>query len=218
MWTQESFLGGVASRGLGRLSSSNAANGFVVHGYGFFFTSKRLVGVSYSRITLVAYLIPFGIFLLWLGILVPVMAWGLQVDPSGQGFPLPLPVYILGPPLLGLPILVAAYVFYFSPRRVATKIEQQRPTSTQDLFSVKPDIALDRSDISEIIIERNPDWRFHFAPKATILMSTGEQYFFDAGNVDIYQLLGDFCNLDPAIKLTYQTPQLTFQNRNPSFR
>ena len=177
-----------------------------------------MVGISYSRITLVAYLIPFGIFLLWLGILLPVMAWGLQVDPSGQGFPLPLPVYILGPPLLGLPILVAAYVFYFSPRRVANKIDQQKPTSTQDLSSVKPDIALDRSNISEIIIQRNPDWRFHFAPKASIQMRTGEQYFFDAGNVDIYQLLGDFCSLNPPIKLTYKTSQPTFQNQDPSFR
>lgn len=214
MQTEESFLGGVASQGLGRLSSSNAANGFVVHGYGFFFTTKRLVGISYSRITLVAYLIPFGIFLLWLGILVPLVAWGVHVDPNG--FPLPLPVYVLGPPLLGLPVLVAVFVFYLSPRRVKNRIEREKPGSIQNLDSLKLDIVLDRSNISEIIIERNPDWRFHFAPKATILIGTGEQYLFDAGNVDIYQLLGDFCNLDPPIKLTYKTPRLTFQNRDPS--
>ena len=176
----------------------------MVHGYGFFFTSKRLIGVSYSRITLVAYLIPFGIFVLWLSILVPVMAWGLQVDPSGQGFPLPLPVYVLGPPLLGLPILVGAYVFYLSPRRVATKIDQQKPTSSQDLFSVMPDIALDRSDITEIIIDKNPDVRFYY-PRATVIMKTGQQYFFDIGHGDFYKLLGDFCELDPPIKLTYRT-------------
>ena len=148
MWTQESFLGGVASQSLGKLTSSTFSNGFMVHGYGFFFTSKRLIGISYSRITLIAYLIPFGIFLIWLAILLPVVAWGVQNDPNG--FALPLPVYVLGPPLLGLPTLVAAFVLYLSPRRVRTKIDQQTPTSTQDLFSIRPDIALDRSDFGEI--------------------------------------------------------------------
>jgi hypothetical protein len=72
---EETYLGGVASQKLGRLSSSNFSNGFMIHGYGFFFTSKRLIGISYRRITLVAYLIPFCIILLWLGILLPVAAW-----------------------------------------------------------------------------------------------------------------------------------------------
>lgn len=204
LWTQESFLGGVASRGLGGLSSSNAANGFMVHGYGFFFTTKRLVGISYSRITLVAYLIPFGIFLLWLAILLPVVAWGVQNDPNGSA--LPLPFYILGPPLLGLPALVAAFVLYLSPRRVRTRIERKKPKSIQDLTLLKPDVALDRSKISEIIIDKNPDPRFPH-PRATIIMQTGEQYFFDVGKGDFFQLLAEFCQQSPPLKLTAKVNQ-----------
>lgn len=199
MQVEEAYLGGVASQKLGRLSSSNFSNGFLVHGYGIFFTSRRLIGISYRRITLVAYLIPFCIFLLWLGILLPLMAWGLQVDPNG--FPLPVPAIVIVPPLIGLPILSALFVFYLSPRRVSTKIEREKPTSIQDLMLLRPDIAFERANISRISIDRNPDPRFHF-PRATIVMTTGEQYFFDIGHRDFFKLLGDFCELTPPISLT----------------
>jgi hypothetical protein len=196
---EETYLGGVASQKLGRLSSSNFSNGFMIHGYGFFFTSNRLIGISYRRITLIAYLIPFCIFLLWLGILLPVVAWGVKNDPNGSS--LPLPAIVLVPPLVGLPIMAALFVLYLSPRRVSTKIEREKPASVQDLMLLPPDIALERANISRISIDRNPDPRFS-SLRATIMMKTGEQYFFDIGHTDIFRLLDDFCALTPPISLT----------------
>ncbi len=199
MQVEETYLGGVASRKLGRLSSSTFSNGFMIHGYGIFFTSKRLIGISYRKITLVAYLIPFCIFLLWLGILLPLVAWGVQVNPNG--FPLPVPAIVIVPPVIGLPILSALFVLYLSPRRVSTKIAREKPTSIQDLMLLRLDIALERANISQISINRNPDPRFYF-PIATIGMKTGEQYSFDAGDGDFFKLLGDFCELTPPIRPT----------------
>lgn len=197
---EETYLGGVASQKLGRLSNSSFSNGFLIHGYGFFFTTKRLIGVSYRRFTLVAYLIPFGIFLLWLGILLPLMSWGLKVDPNG--FPLPGPAILFVPPLIGLPILSALFVLYLSPRRVRNKIKREKPTSIQDMMLLRTDIALERENISQIIIDKNPDVRFHF-PRANINMKTGEWYSFDVGHGGFFELLGNFCKLTPPISLIY---------------
>lgn len=62
---------------------------------------------------------------------------------------------------------------------------------------------MDRSDIAEIIIDKNPDIRFYY-PRATIMMKTGQRYFFDIGHGHFYKLIGDFCELDPPITLTYK--------------
>src|SRR5437870_7747765 len=120
----ETFLGGVASQMLGRLTDSTFSNGFLLHGYGIFFTSKRLIGFTYRKITFVAYLIPFCIFLLWLGILLPTIAWGLNVDPNG--FPLPYPVYVMAPLRMGPLVLVLTFVVHLCPRRVGMKIERKK--------------------------------------------------------------------------------------------
>jgi hypothetical protein len=196
----ETFLGGVASQKLGRLTDSSFSNGFLVHGYRMFFTTKRLIGFTYRRITLVAYLIPFCIFLLWLGILLPTMAWGLQVDPNG--FPLPYPVYVMAPLLIGPLLLVVAFVVYLSPRRVRMKIERQKPTSLTELTGRKPDLSLERADISQITIDRNPDPRFP-NPRTTFTMRTGQQYSFDIGRPEFFTILDAFCELDPSISASY---------------
>ncbi len=199
MQVEETYLGGVASQKLGRLTDSSFSNGFLVHGYGIFFTSKRLIGFTYRKITLVAYLIPFCIFLLWLGVLLPTMAWGLKVDPNG--FPLPYPVYVMAPLLVGPLILVVTFVVYLSPRRVRMKIERQKPTSLPELTRRKPDLSLERADISQVTIDRNPDIRFPH-PRTTFTMRTGQQYSFDIGRPEFFTILGAFCELTPPISLT----------------
>ena len=198
----ETFLGGVASQKLGRLTDSSFSNGFLVHGYGIFFTTRRLIGFTYRRITLVAYLIPFFIGALWIGILVSWIAWANGVDPSGMGSPLPYPVYVMAPLLIGPPVLVAAFVVYLSPRRVRMKIERQKPTSLTELTQRKPDLSLERADISQVTIDRNPDPRFP-NPRTIFTMRTGQQYSFDIGRPEFFTILGAFCELDPAISASY---------------
>ncbi len=212
----ETFLGGVASRMLGRLTDSTFSNGFLVHGYGIFFTSKRLIGFTYRKITLVAYLIPFCIFLLWLGILLPTMAWGLKVDPNG--FPLPYPVYVMAPLLIGPPVLVVAFVVYLSPRRVRMKIERQKPTSLTELTRRQPDLSLERADISQVTIDGNPDFRFP-NPRTTFTMRTGQQYSFDIGRPEFFTILGAFCELTPPISISDKTVRLSLRQRySPGWR
>ena len=212
----ETFLGGVASQMLGRLTDSTFSNGFLVHGYGIFFTSKRLIGFTYRKITLVAYLIPFCIFLLWLGILLPTMAWGLKVDPNG--FPLPYPVYVMAPLLIGPPVLVVAFVVYLSPRRVRMKIERQKPTSLTELTRRQPDLSLERADISQVTIDGNPDIRFP-NPRTTFTMRTGQQYSFDIGRPEFFTILGRFCELTPPISISYKTVRLSLRQRySPGWR
>jgi len=212
----ETFLGGVASQMLGRLTDSTFSNGFLVHGYGIFFTSKRLIGFTYRKITLVAYLIPFCIFLLWLGILLPTMAWGLKVDPNG--FPLPYPVYVMAPLLIGPPVLVVAFVVYLSPRRVRMKIERQKPTSLTELTRRQPDLSLERADISQVTIDGNPDFRFP-NPRTTFTMRTGQQYSFDIGRPEFFTILGRFCELTPPISISYKTVRLSLRQRySPGWR
>jgi hypothetical protein len=194
----EAFLGGVASQKLGRLTDSSFSNGFLVHGYGIFFTSKRLIGFTYRKITLVAYLIPFCIGVLWVGILVPYFAWANRVDPSGQGLPLPYPAYVMAPLLIGPLALVVAFVIYLSPRRVRMKIERQKPTSLTELTRRKPDLSLERADISQVTVDRNPDIRFPH-PRATFTMRNGRQYSFDIGRPEFFTILRAFCELDPPI-------------------
>ncbi len=212
----ETFLGGVASQMLGRLTDSTFSNGFLLHGYGIFFTSKRLIGFTYRKITLVAYLIPFCIFLLWLGILLPTMAWGLKVDPNG--FPLPYPVYVMAPLLIGPPVLVVAFVVYLSPRRVRMKIERQKPTSLTELTRRQPDLSLERADISQVTIDGNPDIRFP-NPRTTFTTRTGQQYSFDIGRPEFFTILGAFCELTPAISISYKTVRLSLRQRySPGWR
>jgi len=212
----ETFLGGVASQMLGRLTDSTFSNGFLLHGYGIFFTSKRLIGFTYRKITLVAYLIPFCIFLLWLGILLPTMAWGLKVDPNG--FPLPYPVYVMAPLLIGPPVLVVAFVVYLSPRRVRMKIERQKPTSLTELTRRQPDLSLERADISQVTIDGNPDFRFP-NPRTTFTMRTGQQYSFDIGRPEFFTILGAFCELTPPISISYKTVRLSLRQRySPGWR
>ena len=194
----ETLLGGVASQMLGRLTDSSFSNGFLVHGYGIFFTSKRLIGFTYRKITLVAYLIPFFIGVLWIGILVAYLAWANQVDPSLNGSPLPYPAYIMAPLLIGPPVLVGAFLVYLSPRRVRMKIERQKPTSLTELTRRKPDLSLERADISQVIVDRNPDIRFP-NPRTTFTMRTGQQYSFDIGRPEFFTILGAFCELTPPI-------------------
>ena len=196
----ETFLGGVASQKLGRLTDSTFSNGFLVHGYGIFFTTRRLIGFTYRRITFVAYLIPFCIFLLWLGILLPTMAWGLQVNPNG--FPLPYPVYVMAPLLIGPLVLVVAFAVYLSPRRVRMKIERQKPTSLTELTRRQQDLSLERAEISQVTVDRNPDIRFP-NPRATFTMRTGQQYSFDIGRPEFFTILGAFCELEPPISASY---------------
>ncbi len=212
----ETFLGGVASQMLGRLTDSTFSNGFLLHGYGIFFTSKRLIGFTYRKITLVAYLIPFCIFLLWLGILLPTMAWGLKVDPNG--FPLPYPVYVMAPLLIGPPVLVVAFVVYLSPRRVRMKIERQKPTSLTELTRRQPDLSLERADISQVTIDGNPDFRFP-NPRTTFTTRTGQQYSFDIGRPEFFTILGAFCELTPPISISYKTVRLSLRQRySPGWR
>ena len=212
----ETFLGGVASQMLGRLTDSTFSNGFLLHGYGIFFTSKRLIGFTYRKITLVAYLIPFCIFLLWLGILLPTMAWGLKVDPNG--FPLPYPVYVMAPLLIGPPVLVVAFVVYLSPRRVRMKIERQKPTSLTELTRRQPDLSLERADISQVTIDGNPDFRFP-NPRTTFTTRTGQQYSFDIGRPEFFTILGAFCELTPPISISYKTVRLSLrQSYSPGWR
>jgi len=212
----ETFLGGVASQMLGRLTDSTFSNGFLLHGYGIFFTRKRLIGFTYRKITLVAYLIPFCIFLLWLGILLPTMAWGLKVDPNG--FPLPYPVYVMAPLLIGPPVLVVAFVVYLSPRRVRMKIERQKPTSLTELTRRQPDLSLERADISQVTIDGNPDFRFP-NPRTTFTTRTGQQYSFDIGRPEIFTILGAFCELTPPISISDKTVRLSLRQRySPGWR
>ncbi len=212
----ETFLGGVASQMLGRLTDSTFSNGFLLHGYGIFFTSKRLIGFTYRKITLVAYLIPFCIFLLWLGILLPTMAWGLKVDPNG--FPLPYPVYVMAPLLIGPPVLVVAFVVYLSPRRVRMKIERQKPTSLTELTRRQPDLSLERADISQVTIDGNPDFRFP-NPRTTFTTRTGQQYSFDIGRPEFFTILGAFCELTPPISISYKTAPLSLRQKySPGWR
>lgn len=201
MQVEETYLGGVASQKLGRLTDSSFSNGFLVHGYGIFFTSKRLIGFTYRKITLVAYLIPFFIGVLWIGILVPYFAWANRVDPSGNGLPLPYPAYVMAPLLLGPLVLVVTFVAYLSPRRVRMKIERQKPASLTELTRRKPDLSLERADISQVTIDRNPDIRFP-NPRTTFTMRTGQQYSFDIGRPEFFTILGSFCELTPQISLT----------------
>jgi hypothetical protein len=198
----ETFLGGVASQKLGRLTGSNFSNGFLVHGYGIFFTTKRLIGFTYRKITFIAYLIPFFIGVLWIGILASWIAWANGVDPSGMGSPLPYPVYVMAPLLIGPPVLVAAFVVYLSPRRVRMKIERQKPTSLTELTRRRPDLSLERADISQVTVDRNPDYRFPH-PRTTFTMRTGQQYSFDIGRPEFFTILGAFCELDPPISASY---------------
>lgn len=199
--TEETYIGGVASQKLGRLTNSSFSNGFLVHGYGIFFTTKRMIGFTYRRITLVAYLIPFLIGVLWIGILVPYFAWANRVDPSGQGFPLPYPIYVMAPVLVGPLALVVAFVAYLSPRRVRMKIEHQKPTSIDELTRRKPDLSLERANISQVTIDRNPDIRFR-NPRTTFTMKTGEQYSFDIGRPrEFFAILDTFCQLTPSISV-----------------
>ncbi len=201
---------------LGRLTDSTFSNGFLLHGYGIFFTSKRLIGFTYRKITLVAYLIPFCIFLLWLGILLPTMAWGLKVDPNG--FPLPYPVYVMAPLLIGPPVLVVAFVVYLSPRRVRMKIERQKPTSLTELTRRQPDLSLERADISQVTIDGNPDFRFP-NPRTTFTTRTGQQYSFDIGRPEFFTILGAFCELTPPISISYKTVRLSLRQRySPGWR
>ena len=200
----ETFLGGVASQKLGRYTGSSFSDGFMLHGYGIFFTSKRLIGFTYRRITLVAYLIPFFIGVLWIGMLVPYFGWANQVDPSGQGLPLPYPVYVMAPLLIGPLVLVVAFVVYFSPRRVRMKIERQKPTSLTELTRRQPDLSLERVDISQVTVDQNPDVRFP-NPRATFTMRTGRQYSFDIGRPEFFTILGAFCELDPPISIFSKT-------------
>ena len=200
----ETLLGGVASQKLGRLSGSGFSNGFLVHGYGIFFTSKRLIGLTYRRITLVAYLIPFFIGVLWIGILVRYFEYANQVDPTGKGFPLPYPVYVMGPVLLGPIVLVVAFVVYLSPRRVRMKIERQKPASLEELARRKPDLALERAEISQVTIDRNPDIRFRH-PRTTFTMRNGQQYSFDIGRPEFFPILVEFCQLTPPISISQKT-------------
>jgi len=200
---EETYLGGVASQKLGKLTDSNFSNGFLIHGYGMFFTSKRLIGFTYRKITFVAYLIPFCIFLLWLGILLPTIAWGLNVDTNG--FTLPYPVYVMAPLLIGPLVLVVTFVVYLSPRRVGMKIERQKPTSLTELTRRKPDLSLERADISQITIDRNPNILFP-NPRTTFTMRTGQQYSFDLGRPEFFTILGRFCELNPPISLTGAHP------------
>jgi len=212
----ETFLGGVASQMLGRLTDSTFSNGFLLHGYGIFFTSKRLIGFTYRKFTLVAYLIPFCIFLLWLGILLPTMAWGLKVDPNG--FPLPYPVYVMAPLLVGPLVLVVTFVVYLSPRRVRMKIEHQKPTSLTELTRRRPDLSLERADISQVTIDGNPDFRFP-NPRTTFTMRTGQQYSFDIGRPEFFTILGRFCELTPPISISYKTVRLSLLQRySPGWR
>jgi len=212
----ETFLGGVASQMLGRLTDSTFSNGFLLHGYGIFFTSKRLIGFTYRKITLVAYLIPFCIFLLWLGILLPTMAWGLKVDPNG--FPLPYPVYVMAPLLIGPLVLVVAFVVYLSPRRVRMKIERQKPTSLTELTRRQPDLSLERADISQVTIDGNPDFRFP-NPRTTFTTRTGQQYSFDIGRPEFFTILGAFCELTPPISISYKTAPLSLRQKySPGWR
>ena len=212
----ETFLGGVASQMLGRLTDSTFSNGFLLHGYGIFFTSKRLIGFTYRKITLVAYIIPFCIFLLWLGILLPTMAWGLKVDPNG--FPLPYPVYVMAPLLIGPPVLVVAFVVYLSPRRVRMKIERQKPTSLTELTRRQPDLSLERADISQVTIDGNPDFRFP-NPRTTFTTRTGQQYSFDIGRPEFFTILGAFCELTPPISISYKTAPLSLRQKySPGWR
>ena len=201
---------------LGRLTDSTFSNGFLLHGYGIFFTSKRLIGFTYRKITLVAYLIPFCIFLLWLGILLPTMAWGLKVDPNG--FPLPYPVYVMAPLLIGPPVLVVAFVVYLSPRRVRMKIERQKPTSLTELTRRQPDLSLERADISQVTIDGNPDFRFP-NPRTTFTTRTGQQYSFDIGRPEFFTILGAFCELTPPISISYKTAPLSLRQKySPGWR
>ena len=212
----ETFLGGVASQMLGRLTDSTFSNGFLVHGYGIFFTSKRLIGFTYRKITLVAYLIPFCIFLLWLGILLPTMAWGLKVDPNG--FPLPYPAYVMVPLLIGPLVLVVTFVVYLSPRRVRMKIERQKPTSLTELTRRQPDLSLERADISQVTIDGNPDFRFP-NPRTTFTTRTGQQYSFDIGRPEFFTILAAFCELTPPISISYKTVRLSLRQRySPGWR
>ena len=212
----ETFLGGVASQMLGRLTGSSFSNGFLVHGHGIFFTSKRLIGFTYRKITLVAYLIPFCIFLLWLGILLPTMAWGLKVDPNG--FPLPYPAYVMAPLLIGPLVLVVTFVVYLSPRRVRMKIERQKPTSLTELTGRQPDLSLERADISQVTIDGNPDFRFP-NPRTTFTMRTGQQYSFDIGRPEFFTILGAFCELTPPISISYKTVRLSLRQKySPGWR
>ncbi len=214
----ETFLGGVASRMLGRLTDSTFSNGFLVHGYGIFFTSKRLIGFTYRKITLVAYLIPFFIGVLWIGILVPYFAWANHVDPSGNGLPLPYPAYVMAPLLVGPLVLVVTFVVYLSPRRVRMKIERQRPTSLTELMRRQPDLSLERADICQVTIDGNPDFRFP-NPRTTFTMRTGQQYSFDIGRPEFFTILGAFCELTPQISISYKTVRLSLRQRySPGWR
>lgn len=127
---------------------------------------------------------------------------GVQNDPIGSA--LPLPAFILLPPLAGLPITVAAFVLYLSPRRVPIRIQRRKPKSIQDLMSGGSDVTLERSNIAEITIDRNPN-PLYPNPRTTIQMKTGEQYFFDIRVGEFYGLLSRFCELTPEIRVTTKT-------------
>ena len=214
----ETFLGGVASQMLGRLTDSSFSNGFLLHGYGIFFTSKRLIGFTYRKITLVAYLIPFFIGVLWIAILVPYFAWANHVDPSGNGFPLPYPAYVMAPLLAGPLVLVVTFVVYLSPRRVRMKIERQKPTSLTELTRRQPDLSLERADISQVTIDGNPDFRFP-NPRTTFTTRTGQQYSFDIGRPEFFTILGRFCELTPPISISFKTVRLSLRQRySPGWR
>jgi hypothetical protein len=124
------------------------------------------------------------------------MAQSAALDPGGQGFPLPYPVYVMARLLIGPLVLVVAFVVYLSPRRVRIKIERQKPTSLTELTQRQPDLSLERADISQVTVDRNTDPRFP-NPRTIFTMRSGQQCCFDIGRAEFFTILGAVCELDP---------------------
>ena len=193
----ETFLGGVVSPDMGRLSNDSIRDQFTTRGYGLYFTDSRLVGVSYKKIAFRAYLPGYVIFLIWVTLLASVITYDRIAGIAGdQQIPF---AFILGPSLLGLLVVGLVLFVYLSPRQAAIWMQRETITSLIGLVNKPKDLNLERANVSQISIQDR---------RISILMKSGEWYFLVSGFGQEFRqlmiLVNSFCAQSPPISLSYK--------------
>jgi hypothetical protein len=133
---EEKYLGGVASYFI----ETSMVAGFKP-GYGLYVTNKRIIGISYGRPSLLVDLIPYVLFLSWIGSLVVALIIARQTGSSE------IPA---GPYIMALLPLTLVFALVISPRWGERIIGKRSPTSLEALDQSRKNLEISREQISEV--------------------------------------------------------------------
>ena len=163
---EEQLIEWVASQSIGRLSYGEYKGGY---GYGLFFTSHRLGGVSYktivSRVLRPAYIVEVVSF----GLLGLLLGYFYLNRPVGNE-EAPLWILILTFTMLSGWIAGLIILLYSGPKKIARQLQLEASMQIRNLSSLSYDLSLERANISQIIID---------GFRISILTNSGEWFLFE---------------------------------------